>query len=538
MNNTGNNTMIRPVSHRITNPRESGAALLAALITLAVLTTIAASVFLSSVPAYRGTYQAAAWHEAKLAADAGIDFGLSTLQKTCPNPMAYDWAGWTTDTGTPVPPNYDGIRIYTPPANTLVNGGDGSTQPRITRVEIDVITRDDNFMQNAWFRVRSTGMAEVPNSQLSLDKRDLTLRRIALKQNHVTRTFEVLSRPVYLWEYALKTDGSMALGGGSTWVIDSYDSRYWLYPERSSPLYPGIYDGSIARAFGNVASNLQRPANSPYGMLIDAAGAAVRGEVQTHGGDDPNTETHENVEESQNIDPTRITDEYSEVLTPEPTPAWASSRTADAIVSGTQAQINPGTRGTTATDPYRIIIDSKGNKALGGFEVVNPTPGTDRFVDIYVNGDINLGGSTILVQKGVHVNLYLAGDMDFKNQDINYVNPEKDPARSALYSNRPVDLLIYGLKSPTATPAPRVDSSGNGHIDAAFYGPQYAGNLDGNTEIIGSFVIKSYAISGGGGSGGDSLGAGFHYDEALGVVGPVKYYKSVSYFEDTRKDVQ
>jgi hypothetical protein len=51
-------------------------------------------------------------------------------------------------------------------------------------------------------------------------------------------------------------------------------------------------------------------------------------------------------------------------------------------------------------------------------------------------------------------------------------------------------------------------------------------------------VLKNYAISGGGGSGGDSLGAGFHYDEALGVVGPVKYYKAVSYFEDVRKDLE
>jgi hypothetical protein len=140
---------------------------------------------------------------------------------------------------------------------------------------------------------------------------------MTLQKNHITRTIEVLSRPVYLWEYALKTDATMALGGGSDWRIDSFDSRYWLYPDRSNPNHPGFYDGSIARSFGNIASNLRRPDNSLYGMLIDAEGAAVRGEVQTNGGDDPNTEAHENVEEAQNIDPTRITDEFSEVLTPE-----------------------------------------------------------------------------------------------------------------------------------------------------------------------------------------------------------------------------
>jgi hypothetical protein len=531
--------MISPASHRITcDSRESGSALLAALITLAVLTTLAASVFLSSVPAYRGTYQAAAWHEAKLAADAGVDFAMSTLQKTVPNPMAYDWAGWTTEAGTPVPPNYDGVRIYTPPANTLVNGGDGSTRPRITRVAIDVITRDDNFAQNAWFRIRSTGMAEVPNSQLSLDKRDLTLRRIALKQNHVSRTFEVLSRPVYLWEYALKTSSTMVLGGGQDWVIDSYDSRFWLYPDRS---VGGIYDLSIARAFGNIASNLQRPPDSPYGMLIDAEGARVSGEVQTHGGDNPLTDTHENVEQSEAIDQARITDEYDEILKPETTPTWATSGDANQTLTGSQTYIQSGTAGgagSAVDNPYRVIINANGNSPLGGFEVTNAAGG-DRFVDIYVNGNLTLNGSTILVQKGVHVNLYLNGDLDFKNQDINYVsNTTQDPNKRDRYSMRPSDLLIFGVKDANASPAPTAQSAGNGHIVAAFYGPQYAGHLDGNTEIMGSFVLKTYDISGGGGSGGDSLGAGFHYDEALGVVGPVKYYKSVSYFEDTRKDVE
>jgi hypothetical protein len=532
--------MINPNPNRVTSvSRESGAALLAAMITLVVLTSIAASVFLSSVPAYRGTYQASAWYEAKLAADAGADFAMSALQKTVPNPNAYDWAGWTTETGTAVPPAYDGIRIYTPPASTLVNGGDGSTHPQISRVEIDVITRDDNFAQNAWYRIRSTGMAEVASSQLGLDKRDLTLRRMTLQKRHISRTVEVLSRPVYLWEYALKTDGSMTLGGGTTWRIDSYDSRTLLYPDRS---VGGIYDESVARAFGNVASNLKRPANDPFGMLIDAEGAAVRGEVQTHGGDNPNTDVHENVEESDKIDQSRITDEYSEVLTPESIPTWATNGTANQTLTGTQTSISSGTAGgpgSAVNNPYRVVLNASGNSSLGGFEVTNPTPGSDRFVDIYINGNVSLGGSTIQVQKGVHVNVYLNGDLDFKNQDINYVtNTNQDPNKRDRYSMRPADLLIFGVKDKNATPAPKVESAGNGHIVAAFYGPQYAGHLDGNSEIMGAFVLKTYDISGGGGNGGDSVGAGFHYDEALGVVGPVKSYKSVSYFEDIRKDLE
>jgi hypothetical protein len=517
--------------------------LLAALITMAALTAIAASVFLSSVPAYRGTYQASAWQEAKLAADAGADFAMSTLQQTVPNPTLYTWPGWTTEGGGPVPVNYDGIRIYTPAANTLVKSGDGGSRPRISRVEVDVVTRDDNFAQNAWYRIRATGLAEMPNAQLSLDKRDLSLRRMTLKQKHITRTVEILSRPVYLWEYALKTDGSMVLGGGRDWVIDSYDSRILKYPDRS---VNGIYDSSIAREFGNIASNLKRPDNSPYGMLIDAEGAAVRGEVQTHGGDDPNTETHENVEEADKIDPTRITDEYAEDLSPEPDPSWYANYTTDPNVkvynnTKSPGNVPSGATGTAAgskgSDPYKVVINAQGNQSIGGFTVVNNPPGSknERYVDIYVNGNIDLNGSTIQVEKGVHVNLYLNGDLNFRNQDINY---KTDPAERPNYSMVPGDLLIYGRKPATASPAPKVESAGNGHIVAAFYGPQYAGHLDGNSEIMGAFVLKTYDISGGGGSGGDSLGAGFHYDEALGVVGPVKYYKAVSYFEDIRKDLE
>jgi hypothetical protein len=533
--------------------RESGSTLLVALITMVVLTAVAASVFLSSVPAYRSGYQASAWQEAKLAADSGVDFAMTALQNTVPNPMLYTWPEWHKDIvgGGAVPLNYDGVRVYVPPAGTL-GKGDGTSKPRVVKIEVDVITRDTNFAQNAWFRIRSTGLAEVNSSQLSLDKRDLMLRRMTLQKGYISRTVEVMARPVYLWEYALKTSGSMVLGGGQDWKIDSYDSRE--PGEKSTPL--GTYDLQYSREFGNIASDLERPENSPIGMLIDAEGAVVKGEVQTNGGDDPNTDGHENVEDAENVDPVRITDEYNENLVPEDPPVWnadANPKLPDVAggahneLTGTQARILTAKTGVTAGgsvhDPFKIILNAQGNQKLGGFIVDNATPTQHRFVEIYVNGDIDLGGSAIYVHKNVHVKLYLNGDLNFRNRDINYVVsqanvPSADAGKTpADYSNQPADLLIFGMRDPASTPAPKVDSSGNGHIVAAFYGPQYAGNLDGNTEIMGSFVLKTYNIAGGGGSGGDSVGAGLHYDEALGVVGPVKYYKAVSYFEDTRMDV-
>lgn len=552
--------MIRKLPHPfVSNGAESGSTLLIALITMAVLTAIAASVFLSAIPGYRSGYQASAWQEAKLAADSGIDFAMTELQNTVPDPTLYKWTGWEKDVpgGGVVPDNYDGVRVYVPPANTL-GKGEGTSKPRVARIEVDVITRDDNFSKNAWFRIRSTGLAELSSSQLSLDKRDLHLRRMALRapQQYVARTVEVLARPVYLWEYALKTSGSMVLGGGQSWKIDSYDSRD-RQGESAEPKSTanGTYAAQYSRGFGNIASDMERPENSPIGMLIDAEGALVKGEVQTNGGDDPNTQAHENVADAEQIDQTRITDEYNESLKPWDPPTWnddANPKVSEfpdsegTTLTGTQARIPTGETGSDAGDgihnpPYKVLLNAQGNQKIGGFIVENPTPGRDRFVEIWINGDLDLGGSAIYVHKGVHVKLYLNGDLNFRNRDINYVvsqaNVPETGKTPADYSNRPGDLLIFGMKPEGSTPAAKVDSSGNGHIVAAFYGPQYAGNLDGNTEIMGSFVLKTYNIAGGGGDGGDSIGAGLHYDEALGVVGPVKYYKAVSYFEDTRMDI-
>jgi hypothetical protein len=308
----------------------------------------------------------------------------------------------------------------------------------------------------------------------------------------------------------------MILGGGTDWIIDSYDHRY---PGITSGP-DGMYTLATSRAFGNVATNQQRPPGSPYGVLIDAAGANIRGEVQTRGGDNPDTVVHENVEESERIDQTRITSEFEEVLNPATAPTWTTNP-GNYVKNPTVLDAT----GSTVTNPKRIVLKPNGTQAQGGFTIKTPTTTAPQYVEIYVDADLILAGGGIVVPPNVYAQVWVNGIIDYKNQDINY---------SALSSRVPGNLLMYGVSTD---PAARVDSSGNGHIVAAFYGPQYAGHLDGNSEIIGGFVLKSYDTAGGGGSGGDSVGAGFHYDEALGVVGPIQQYKTVSYFEDFRKDL-
>ncbi|HZJ14861.1 MAG TPA: hypothetical protein VFD27_07420 [Chthoniobacteraceae bacterium] len=528
-----------------TNAGEMGSAIIAALVVIGILALMAATFFLRAMPAYRTTYQASAWQEARLAADAGIDYGMAAIQNSLPQPDNYTWPTWTLSDGSPISSRTDEPRLSTPPSTTLIHLGDGNARPAVVKVAIDVLTRDDNVSRNPWFRIRATGSAALPSSQLSLNKRDLFLRRMNLKQKRITRTVEVVARPLYLWEYALKTKGQLVLGGGTTWVTDSYDSRYSTLTASHRGSTNGMYDATKAGAFGNIASNLQRPANSPYGPLIDAEGALVRGEVQTHGGDNPDTAVHENVEESDRIDQSRITNEFDETLLPPENPTQPGDPTQVRRITapwGTPDLTNPNlavplpssftrldgsSAGTSVTNPVRIKLAPTGN-SQGGFSVAAPSPLTaTRFVEIYINANLILGGSipAIQVPPNVHAKIFVNGNLDFKNQDINY---------SSSSSRIPGNVQIYGVST---SPAARVDSSGNGHLVTVFYGPQYAGHLDGNTEIIGGFVLDTYDIAGGGGSGGDSVGAGFHYDEALGVVGPIQAYKVVGYFEDTRKDL-
>ncbi len=548
--------MIASSSKRMPQGRTaSGSALIGCLVIVGILALLASTVFLTAIPAYRGTYHASAWHEARLAADAGVDLGVAAVQNSLPATNSYTWPGWTLSNGNAVPAGTDQVRVLTPSSTLLYHSGDGGARPSITKVEIDVITRDDNVSKNPWYRIRATGSAEIASEQLGLDKRDLFLRRISFGRRHVTRTVEVVARPVYLWEYALKTAGgvpssygpAMVLGGGSDWRIDSYDHRY---PAGVGTDFragaDGMYDPAYARAFGNVASNQTRPANSPIGVLIDAEGAPVRGEVQTHGGDNPDTTVHENVEQPDQIDPTRITSEFDETLlrpqNPMSTtalnpavekqivPLWPNqpdvkNPTLSAVPFS--ATRNGVTTGTSITNPTRILLQPNGNQTQGAFVITKPTDGLNHFVEIVVNGNLTLGGNipNIDVPPGVYAKIFVNGNIDFKNNDINY---------SATSSRVPGNVELYGVSTdPLAT----VSSSGNGHLVAVFYGPTYAGHLNGNTEIIGGFVLNTYDIAGGGGSGGDSVGAGFHYDEALGVTGPIQSYKVTSYFEDTRKDL-
>lgn len=493
------------------------------LITMLVIGSLSAAVaayYSGLIPKYRGTHQGVGWQEALHGADAGVDLvidGLNSWALTTTNPQAYPWTtnGWSfTDSSYTT----NGERTLASASLPFLGG---TSNGRVTKLTVDVYTREavgTAPTYNPWFRIRSTARASLPGNFVSSDSRDIELRRMKLGATksggipdpHVTRTVEAIVRPVYLFRRAITAANDMVLGTSSNWEVDSFDSQD---PAHSNPgtsaggIYPGSSSSEVLSG-GDIASGKQNPLSSPYGPLISANGATVRGSVQTNGGDNPATTTHENVSGSGAVDPSSIFSDFDEELPAPTAPVWTTwtyqGPRPSTFVTGTKA------------NPTRYSIT--GN--LGTFAVTAPASGTG-YIEIIVTGNLNTGsgsGAGITIPPNVYASIWVQGNIDFGSGSIN---------ANAASSKVASQLAVYGVStSPLAT----YTASGNAVQILAFNGPNYSATLNGTVETTGSFIVKNLYISGGG-------GGGFHYDVELGRISPVVGWEVASYFEDSRADL-
>ena len=134
-----------------------------------------------------------------------------------------------------------------------------------------------------------------------------------------------------------------------------------------------------------------------------------------------------------------------------------------------------------------------------------------------VNGDLDVPTGTITIPPNVVCVIYVRGNIDFHGQSINM---------AAASSQRAGQLQIYGENSNGDTRT--LQAYGNAAICAAFYGPNYDVTLQDNVEWIGAVAGHSFQMIGGG-------TGGFHYDEALGMVGAPISFRIARYVEDVRE---
>ena len=513
---------MKPIAH----PRD-GSVVLITMIMVGLLSLAIVSYYQNLIPKFRGAYQGAAWHEALHGAEAGADYALRQLNNwagSYTNPDGYPWTGnnWAnSDASYPI----NGERTF---ASSQLPFLGGQSNVRVTSITADVYTRE-NFgaapTLNPWFRIRSTARADLPGKYVSADSRDIQLRRMKLNAKtgtgspdpNVTRTVEIIARPRYAFSRAIVTVSNLSLGNSSNWRVDSFDSQDTLKSiigTSAGGIYPGV-GSPLVQSNGGIASQKANPVASPYGPLIVGNGATVLGAVQTNGGDDPATAAFENVSGSTGMDQTRITADFNQDIITPTAPIWTSWTYQGAAPSS----FTTGTR----ANPTRYAIT--GN--LGTFAITAPSSGIG-YVEIIVTGNLSTGngnGAGITIPPNVFASLWVNGDIDFGNGNIN-----SNAASSQVASH----LTIYGTGTDgTVTNPAGAETfvvSGNAVEILSLYAPNYSAMLNGTVTTIGGFVVKDFSISGGG-------NGGFHYDESLSKSGLIVGWDVASNFEDARTDL-
>lgn len=513
-----------------------GGTLVLALILMALLAFMAATTLRRVGPKLQQASQTAAWQEARLGAEGGIDIALNELAKNATGPSGGRWDGWKQESNGQIVPVLAGtldtiqnvlsllgitVNVSKPIFldNQRVDTGSGSASE--VDVQLWAIYPTGN-PYNRWFRIRSMATCSVAGPSYTVtDKLDGPLRRLSLSKMrpqllkddvgepmHVpppsaSRIVEVLVEPILSFEMAIMTDKSLSLGTSGTWCVDSFDSRD---PQKSNAdgTYPGRRSPKTQEN-GNIACNLGRPGGALYGPLIQCNGARVRGVVATNGGDNPATPEHENLNASGSIDPARVRDNFYREMKP-------VSRPTSGIMLPKPLLGLPFLAGSESMPTQYLVI---GN--LGDFRIVEPPEGTKGAIIIMVNGNFDVASGTVSIPPNVTAQIYVRGNIDFHNNAINLAPSS---------SKRAGQLQIYGEASDGDRRTLR--AFGDAAICAAFYGPQFDVMLSDNVQWYGAVAARSFEMVGGG-------RGGFHYDEALGTVGLPIGFRIVRYVEDVRE---
>ncbi len=533
------------------HPRQGGGALIVTLATVTALSFLAAYTLTRAAPRLRMAYQNAAWQEARVAAEAGIDSAMNDLILNATGFHTGTWPGWKQESppGTATPPLIGLLgQVLSTTTNTLTDLLGGilnislrSSTSAVTTVNTAAPIYLDNIRLSAstgiptevdirlwalepeanpnihWFRIRCMATCELPpGAGATPANLDAHLRRFSLKNvrpslrkddpgkpstirlPNVSRTIEVLVEPIHSYELALWTGQSMSLPHSGSWNIDSFDSTD---PTKSGPggIYPGRGSAKL-QMNGHIASSASSPFGSPAGPVIAANGTKVSGAVTTDGGDDPETKEHENVSGAAGINPARIHADFNRQMIPLPRPAGKFLPPPPNAVFATGSE--------SAPKIYSI------HGSLTDLHFSPPAKGTGCVV-LMIDGNLDLA-KPLTIPPSVIAILFVRGQITFR------ANVNSGPGNSNLANH----LLIFGDSDAYQPQVLRAEGSSS--ICAAFYGPRTEVTLDGKVDWIGSLSALTFRVDSGG-------SGGIHYDESLAGIGPVIGYRIARYIEDVRE---
>jgi hypothetical protein len=472
---------------------EGGSILLWTILVIAVLSLFATEVLRVVSGRFQLGLQAAAWQEALVASESGVDLAVLELRKSLYPAPNHAWENWN---------NAPGSGIVSHGLTTIPNAGLAGT-PMTIEVNVDAPAQLVD-PSNGWqyYRVRTLGTLPLTGPpRIGFKKEDNHLRKLTLRVQrfidnlfasetnspHASRRLEAVVKPVSSFGNAIFSIGTVNLNNQNI-VVDSYDSRD---PAKSTN---GLYDAAKAQQNGDIATD---------GNLIQAGNAHIYGDVATNSG----TVTGVN-----NVTGVQRTDFYQDPI-PIGEPLWYSVNPTPSIVTGTNTLTASSTAGSSASRYDLSAISISGSQTL---TLAGNADGSPSYIELYVSGDISVSGtSQIVLGPGVKAKIYFKGNVDIAGKGV--MNP----------ANQPSDLLLYGVQSTSALPR-HVNLGGNGQITAAVYAPDYDVTVNGggsSGHVFGSIVGKTVAMTG---------VTNLHYDEALASSGIVNNYQIVSWIEDTR----
>ncbi len=527
-----------------------GSTLIVTLVTLTALSMMAAYTLVRVMPRIRMAYQNAAWQEARVAAEAGIDMAMNDLLVNASAGKSGAFPGWQPEAvpasgGNAAPPGLlaklttaTGLQLLkvqnklarkAAAANLAVT----STAPiYLDNVKVSATGGVNSEVDvrlwgltpvaaphSQWFRIRSMATVALPPRAVDVPANlDALLRRFSLRSvrpslrkdtagkastiglPNVSRTVEALVEPIYAFELGIWSGHSLVLSSTGAWNVDSFDSSDPL--KSNAGLYPGR-GNQLTQANGSVANGQARPFGSLYGPLIAANGTEVRGAVATNGGDDPNTTEHENVSGALRIDPARIRHDFDRAM-----PMIARPSVPVVLPPPTAgASFVPGPE----TAPTVYLVPG----SLTQLRITAPADKSNAGIIVMIDGDLDLAGP-LIIPPTVTALLYVRGNITFRD------NVNSGPWNS----NQATQLLIFG-DNPTPG-GQSLQALGAISVAAAFYGPMATISLDGLSTWIGSVAGYDFRVSGGG-------DGGLHYDEALATAGPPISFRISRYIEDVRE---
>ena len=477
---------------------EEGNVLICALCTILIISLIGANVLRNCTTRFNvSSSQVRSWKESLFAAEAGGDIGYAEVRKTVMDPT-HAFTGWTN---TPVanPTN------HVSPVTTF--GANGL----VTSTVVDLFYNDP-VTGNPWFRSRSKGTAPVTGlPRTGMDDRmgagvrgDSLLRKIDFRTDHfvatygpngdgvgktliavanpqITRRIEQVSAPITPFEAAIKCTGSF-YGLGSAAQVDSYNSKYGPYyfaaNNPADPHYSDARSGSV---------EIGTPVADVNGMLY--------GNISTNGG---------TLRPSQYITGT-IDNNVPFTCPPFKMPTNMPAPQASPTSVTSDLSITPPAAGTAAVPTYYLL-----SALCNGKLVINPFGSALTYVAIHVTNDIT---AHVNVKPNVHVKIFFDGNMDVKARDIDNE------------SNVAANLQYYAISPSNPATSQFIHIAPPGNFAATFYAPSADVVLNGNPDLIGAIVCKTFY-----GNGNTS----WHYDRALDTEGDAVDYRIVSYVEDIR----